>query len=245
MKKNPYIVPLFVGLVAILVALAFMMTGSFSPPPESITTPATSSVSPTQPQNEEWGSYSSARYGWSIDYPTGTNPNEKYVYTSLGEGKEVSGISFAFPQKFYQGTNLSNDTSVIVLRKDNLAVCTPEAFTLEPVEQTAHVTVSGISWSMIKTSGAGAGNFYEETSYTTGDPHACYNVRLFLHSTNIGNYPPGVVTAFDRSGVETIFAHMLQSFAPTSAGEGRPTGGLRTKDYVPSLSPGGTPDTRL
>jgi hypothetical protein len=60
--------------------------------------------------------------------------------------------------------------------------------------------------------GAGAGNFYEETVYAAEGANYCYGLRLFIHSTNIGNYEPGTVEEFDRGALEDVFALMRESF---------------------------------
>ncbi len=219
MKKNAYTIPLFVGIAIVFMVVVFTMLRR--PPLVSqgvINTHILESTSSAQSVNKEWESYTSTNYGWNIDYPKEVTPNDHYVYEGLGDGKALPAVAFPLPQKFYQGTNLSDNSGVIVIRKDNIATCTPLAFTLfnlDPGVPLQHTTINSMLWTMMKTHDAGAGNFYEETLYTTGNTHACYNVRLFVHTTNIENYPTGTITPFDRSGIEALFVHMLQSFSIT------------------------------
>jgi hypothetical protein len=73
--------------------------------------------------------------------------------------------------------------------------------------------VNGIRFTSYKTSDAGAGNFYNTTSFRTLHAGACYAVDLMIHSTNIANYPPErQIQQFDAAKAESALRAILQTF---------------------------------
>lgn len=74
-------------------------------------------------------------------------------------------------------------------------------------------TINGTTFSKIMFSDAGAGNFYETTSYRTLKGVECYAVEYTIHSTNIGNYSPDQgITEFDKVKVQGVLEATVQSF---------------------------------
>ena len=63
------------------------------------------------------------------------------------------------------------------------------------------MTENGTEYSVASLSDAGAGNLYEEKVYALVGTSPCLAVRTFIHSTNIANYDPGTVTAFDEAAL--------------------------------------------
>jgi hypothetical protein len=53
---------------------------------------------------------------------------------------------------------------------------------------------------------AGAGNLYDVAIFALPGSNPCLAVRYTIHSTNIGNYDPGTVKPFDRTGLIKTFA---------------------------------------
>ncbi len=155
--------------------------------------------------------YTNHVQGFSIGYQAGMKVDETYKYDNLQSGKSIAGVSFAFAPTFSQGTNLSSDSHVAVEWK-NTEACAPKEFTDEPLRDILVRSINGNDWRVASTSGAGAGNLYEEVLHTRKVGAMCFNVRLFLHSSNIGNYDPGTVRAFDRKSVDAILNEMLSSF---------------------------------
>jgi hypothetical protein len=68
-----------------------------------------------------------------------------------------------------------------------------------------------VSYSLATTSGAGAGNFYEEWVFALASSSPCTAVRYFIHSGNIGNYPTGAVTEFDHAALIKDFDSIRRS----------------------------------
>ena len=156
--------------------------------------------------------YINSAKGFSLSYGGGMKVSEAYAYDNLQSGKSIPGVSFAFEPEYFRGTNLSSDSRVAVEWTDSTA-CTPKEFTDEPLRDIEMQSINSKVWSVASTSGAAAGNLYEEVLYTAKGSADCFNVRLFLHSSNIGNYAPGSVRAFDRISIDQLFKQMVSSFA--------------------------------
>ncbi|HWC57857.1 MAG TPA: MliC family protein [Candidatus Paceibacterota bacterium] len=78
---------------------------------------------------------------------------------------------------------------------------------------TGTVTLQGITYHKITLSDAGAGNFYDTTSYRTLHNSQCYAIEYTIHSTNIGNYSPDQgITQFDKQSVTNELDAMAKSF---------------------------------
>ncbi len=160
----------------------------------------------------EWMLYENATYGFSLKYPKTFAVNDAYRYTSLGPGKDISGVSFTIPSSYATGTNLSTDTKISVEVMPANVGCAAASF-LSFAEDKSTIEKGGIQFSVASSADAGAGNYYDETVYAAGANGKCYGLRLFVHSTNIGAYPEGTVTEFDRQAIDVIFDTMVSSFA--------------------------------
>lgn len=154
-----------------------------------------------------WQTYQAPGGEFSIRYPPTFTVNGDYGYQGLGPGTTLSGVSFTIPATMASGTNLSRDTYIAVERGPDRAVCTGKDF-LSDVQLEEKVTENGVTYTVARASGAGAGNLYEEIVYILPD---CYAIRYFIHSTNIGNYPSGSVMTFDRDGLVSLFDQIRRS----------------------------------
>ncbi len=76
------------------------------------------------------------------------------------------------------------------------------------------VVMGGVTYTKFQVSDAGAGNYYDTTSYKTVRDNQCYVVEYTIHSTNIGNYSLDQgIKAFDQVSVKKIMEAMVSSFA--------------------------------
>lgn len=179
------------GLLA--VGLAYLI---FSPQPEKNVT-----LEPGTAVDAGWETYRSDTYGFEIQYPPLYRVENDYEYTALGPGKDIPGVAFYIPQSMDVRTNLSSDSHVSV-EKISGNECSASSF-LSDSHEESNATIGDRQFSYAETSGAGAGNLYEEYVYAIPDASGtdCFAVRLFLHSTQIANYEPGTVVAFDKEGL--------------------------------------------
>jgi hypothetical protein len=202
-RKNSVLLVLGMFLAAILVVLLVRMQPDTDEASE-IAVPATT----TEETASLWQRYSGE--GWSIAYPPGFLADPSYAYQALGPGKEIPGISFTVPAAMAEGTNLGRDTR-ISLETVSTSDCRAGLF-VEQASKERSETTRDVSWSVAEFAGAGAGNLYEETVYAAGKHGVCYGIRLFLHSTQIANYDPGTVRAFDREEIMMLYKGMVDSF---------------------------------
>ncbi len=168
-------------------------------------------AAPAVLQEETMSTYASSTLGFSIKYPAGYTVNDTYAYDQFGEKKLIHGVKFVIPGTMATGTNLSGfDTGVSVEQLPRAKNCTGDIYIQDNVK-AEELTVGSTTYSVATTSGAGAGNFYEETVYAIPGSSPCTAVRYFIHSTNIGNYPEGAVREFDYAALVASFDKIRNS----------------------------------
>lgn len=165
---------------------------------------------PVVPQQEVKNTFASSTMGIVITYPLAYTADPSFVDTSFGPKKPIHGVKFSIPQTMATGTNLSADSGVIVEQLPRAKNCTGDIFVYDNVKATT-VTENGVSYSVASTSGAGAGNLYEETIYALAGSVPCTAVRYYIHSSNIGNYPPGAVREYDKNALLNDFDDIRSS----------------------------------
>lgn len=159
--------------------------------------------------SEAWVPYSSPSFGFEAEIPPDVIINESYFNYTLGPGKEIPGISFTIPTSMATGTNLSTDTrlSVEVLSR---AACTPSDF-IPTTSRGTPITIGQNRYVYAQSSGAGAGNRYEESVYVTKQRELCYGIRFFIHSTAAQNYPEGTRKDFDKAALVSTFKKIMET----------------------------------
>ncbi len=164
--------------------------------------------------------YSSGAEGFSIRLPSLSTStphgdandysiDEHYAYQELGPGRDIGGVKFTIPETLAAGTNLSADSylsvEAIPLRPGQ--ACSARRFLdagALPLH-TASVTDAGVEYSMASSTGAGAGNRYEEIVYAFPGTNPCMAVRYFIHYGVFENYPAGAVRPFDEHALLAQF----------------------------------------
>jgi hypothetical protein len=115
----------------------------------------------------------------------------------------------------YQKTNLSDVYIFFSSTSDSqiVATCTePNQAGGGPEPVVGNEVVNGITYVHSTSDGAGAGNYYQQEIYRTVKEGVCHEVIYFIHYTNIGNYPPGTVTEFDRDVIMQYFLDVFETF---------------------------------
>lgn len=191
------------GIVLVLVAIsgyyAWQSLGSVAAPAPSPTpqVPATSTYATSTLSGEQ---------AFSIQYPSNFTADETYTYDQF-EGKPIAGVSFTIPASLTEGTNLSSDTYLSVEWLPRARKCTGDIY-IVPNVKAMELTVGSTTYSVATTTGAAAGNMYEELVYAIQDSKPCTAVRYYIHSGNIGNYPAegeGAVREFNRGDLLGTF----------------------------------------
>jgi hypothetical protein len=93
----------------------------------------------------------------------------------------------------------------------DVATCTQPLSLGAPETVLGETSVNGVSFTKSEATGAGAGNVYEQVYLRTVQNDSCYEVTYFVHYGNIGNYPPGMVTEFDRTALYQQLDEILAS----------------------------------
>jgi hypothetical protein len=164
------------------------------------------SVKPVPAIPHGWKTYTDAKLGFSISYPADWRIDRSYVFTGFGPDHDIHGVAFTIPQSLAKGTNLSpNMTNVSVETVSGPGACDATRFLPDP-QDLRTLKNAGRTWSTANAQDAGAGNFYDIAVFALPGSKPCLAVRYFIHSTNIGNYDPGTVKAFDRVGLVKTFA---------------------------------------
>lgn len=147
---------------------------------------------------------------YSVKYPSDFILNAPYAYGEFGPKKPIYGAKFIIPGTMATGTNLSPDSGVSVEQLPRAKNCTGDIYLKADVK--AHtITESGTEYSFASSTGAAAGNLYEEQVFALATSSPCTAVRYFIHSSNIGNYPAGMVREFDRGALLTAFDNIRRS----------------------------------
>jgi len=118
------------------------------------------------------------------------------------------------PRSYQPATNFSEAKFTVGTSSDPKAVasCLTEE-NMNPGAAISTVLINGNTFTKISMSDAGAGNFYDTTSYRAVRNGQCYVVEYTIHSTNIGNYSPDQhISQFDKVKVQGVLENMVQSF---------------------------------
>ena len=193
--------------VIIIVAAAIAVTRKSVPQPSPEQPVSTEVTNSTINLSHE---YKNENMGISLRYPVGYSIDENYQY-QLGTGKDIGGTQFTIPVAYATGTNLSTDSYFSVEEIQEISQCTADMF-LDRAPHTQMFTENGVTYSVASTTGAAAGNRYEETVYALVDTNPCIAVRYFIHFGVIENYPEGMVREFDQQVLMNEFdamRHML------------------------------------
>lgn len=151
---------------------------------------------------------------FSVTYPVGYTADESYEYTQVNPKKPISGVKFTIPGAMATGTNLSSDTYFSVETLPHAKNCTGDIYLAANVHPVSESTAS-TTYSVATSSGAAAGNRYEESVYAIAGSNPCTAVRYFIHYGAIENYPaagePGAVTEFDKAALTAAFDKIRDS----------------------------------
>lgn len=146
---------------------------------------------------------------FSVTYPNTFTIDSSYAYEQFA-GKPIHGVKFTIPQSIATSTNLSSDTYVSVETLPRANSCSGDIYLLENVRSQT-VSDAGVTYSVASSTGAGAGNIYEEIVYALPNSKPCTAIRYYIHSTQIANYPEGTVTEFNRAALLEAFDQIRRS----------------------------------
>ena len=160
----------------------------------------TSSGEPAYYSNvAEWQTDQRPDAGLTIAYPIDFEVDDNYAITPVPDwrigsqnqpGRKL--ITITIPRAFEPQTNFIDAALTIGLsnQQDAVQQClTPDQTGVPNAGAPATTTINGIVFTIFQSADAGAGNYYQTTSYRTLHAGACYAVEYTLHSSQILNYP--------------------------------------------------------
>lgn len=153
--------------------------------------------------------YTDASGSFSINLPAGYVVDESYQYQKDPQ-TVFEGVKFTIPKDRADGTNLAHDTYVSVEMAPAVDTCTAGVF-LDGVHSVSVQQIRGMTVTVATSSGAGAGNRYDETVYAFPRSHLCIAVRYFVHYGAIQNYEPGAVSEFNEQVLLNEFDRIRDS----------------------------------
>ena len=115
------------------------------------------------------------------------------------------------PKSFQAGTNFSE--AIFLVNDSQASLDVKNCLIATNGEQSKGLqTIKGINYTKITLSDAGAGNFYDRTSYRTLRNNHCYSIEYTIHSTNIGAYSPDQgIKEFDKVAVVNLLEAMVRN----------------------------------
>ncbi len=156
--------------------------------------------------------FSDPRYPVALSYSDEFAPTDVQIPVNL-KGTPLLTLDFINPSFYSPRTNLSEAYLLLAASTDPAIVSTctqPSTQNAETV--TGLVSIGNQTFTRSEFSGAAAGNRYDQVAYRTVWENQCFELIFLIHSTNIGNYPPGTVVEFDRAAVLAKFEAILNSF---------------------------------
>ncbi len=160
---------------------------------------------------------------FSISYPidfeyqdnyTGQPTTDWRVGASAGE-LGVNAFTLAIPRSFEPQTNFA-DAKLTVGHSENSAAvehCMKQDQSGSTATPASTASINGTAFTVFHSSGAGAGNFYETTSYRTLHAGGCWAIEYTIHSTQIGNYPASYgLQPFNKTNVTDLLDRIVGTF---------------------------------
>lgn len=170
---------------------------------------------PTADPLASWGTYASSTMGVSIKFPQGYSANGEHAYTQVSPQKPIHGVALVVPSATATGTNLSSDSYIAVEQLPRARNCTGDIFVRDNV-RPREVVEGTVTYSVATTSGAAAGNRYEEHVWAVKGSSPCTAVRYYLHTTVLENYPAGAVREYNRAALLEEFDAIRRSLVLTA-----------------------------
>lgn len=164
---------------------------------------------------------SEANAGFSIAYPLDFEANDNHTAPPsydwrLGANGAPGNLFFTLmiPRAFEPQTNFADAKLTIASSHNGQAVsdCMKADASGGPTA-TSSAMIGGVQFTAFPSNGAGAGNYYETTSYRTLRDGACWSLEYTIHSTQIANYPPEYgLKPFDKAKLVDVLDRIVRTF---------------------------------
>jgi membrane-bound inhibitor of C-type lysozyme len=141
-------------------------------------------------------------FGYSQNWTSGT--------TNLG----ILLVDVNIPRTFFtEKTNFGEAKFIVGTSANPDAVKNCLTFNNGNLATSSEITINNIKFTKMNFADAGAGNYYDTTSYRAIYNNQCYAIEYTIHSSNIYNYSPDQgVKEFDKAKVTSVLEGIVQSF---------------------------------
>ncbi len=160
--------------------------------------------------------------GFSIAYPLDFDAPDNYPAAPSTDWRlnanSISGIKYftlTVPRAFEPQTNFDGTTLTVGASGNNSAVtqCLAPDASGGSTTATSSAMINGINFTVFTSTGVGAGNYYETTSYRTLHAEKCYAVEYTVHSGQILNYPQSYnLQPFNDQQINSVMQNIVGTF---------------------------------
>ncbi|MGD1003636.1 MAG: hypothetical protein ABR884_03635 [Minisyncoccia bacterium] len=160
--------------------------------------------------------------GFSLAYPLDFDAQDNYSVSPSTDwslyANDTPGMKYftlTVPRAFEPQTNLVDATLTIGASGNNAAVtqCLAPDASGGPTIATSSVTINNVNFTVFTSTSAGAGNYYETTSYRTLHAGKCYAVEYTVHSGQIANYPSSYdLQPFNGQQIDSVMQNIVGTF---------------------------------
>jgi hypothetical protein len=172
----------------------------------------------------EWQTNQDTSGGFLIAYPIDFDTAENNFSAAGGNLSILSNgmpplpgkiyFTLAIPKAFEPQTNFDDARLLVGGSRDTTVVaqCLNPAYLGEEMSSST-VSINGVPFVIFHTSDAGAGNYYEITSYRTVHAGQCYAAEYTIHSSQIANYPAEYgLKPFDKAKLTDVLDRIVSTF---------------------------------
>jgi hypothetical protein len=159
---------------------------------------------------------------FSIAYPIDFETEDNYPAVSSTDWRINSngqtGVQYfllTVPRAFEPQTNFSDATLTVGAssKPDAIFQCMTPDQSGEEAMATSSATVNGIPFTVFRSNSAGAGNYYQTTSYRTLYNEQCYAIEYTIHSSQIANYPSSYnLQPFNEQKIDLLMQNIVGTF---------------------------------
>ena len=133
------------------------------------------------------------------------------VCTDAASTEDATVVCIAYPAEKFSGTNF--EAAAFSVNRLNAITAEGCLQVTEPHPATPHKEkVNGVTFDVFDVGGVGLGNWLAADAYRSFHQNRCYELDLRVAFTNIANFDPGTVKAFDSEAVNRSLRSVLNTF---------------------------------
>ncbi len=172
----------------------------------------------------EWQVNADQNTGFSVAYPIDFDaqgspspaaPSADWRYNANG-APGTTLFMLTVPRAFEPQTNFVDARLTVGSSRNAVAIgacLSPDPSAVPPKNAVPTATINGVQFSEFNSADAGAGSYYETTSYRTLRNGTCWAVEYTIHSAQIANYPAEYhLRPFDHAMIKGLLDRIVSTF---------------------------------